>query len=273
VRVIDSRGRGVSEGRNTGIDATEGALLAFIDDDAWAEPTWLERLESCFASDDIVGAGGRIVPDWLAGSSLLPAEIYWTVGCTYRGHTERPEPISRPIGCNMAFRRQALQTIGGFSPKFGPAGNEHRTHRFSKSHSNEELALALAVRRIFGSSSIVYAPDAVVHHAVPSDRTTWRYLFIRCAAEGRSKADVRIHGGSTSMADDRSYLTRVLVPSMVRYVAHAVRDRDSTALRHGMMNATAALVTGTAYGKQRVNGWRESRQPSHSPHFEEGLDR
>src|SRR5215213_5707044 len=55
--VSNSRSRGLAGARNTGTDVASGSVVAFIDDDARAEPAWLERLEECFADASVVGAG------------------------------------------------------------------------------------------------------------------------------------------------------------------------------------------------------------------------
>ena len=43
--VANERPRGLAGARNTGIAAARGEIVAFIDDDARAEPRWLEELE------------------------------------------------------------------------------------------------------------------------------------------------------------------------------------------------------------------------------------
>src|SRR5581483_6146372 len=102
VMLLESKGCGVSEARNTGIAAATGDLLAFIDDDAAAAPDWLARLCAPFADTSVVGVGGRIVPRWERTNRHLPDELLWVVGCTYAGHPTSAQPITRPIGCNMA---------------------------------------------------------------------------------------------------------------------------------------------------------------------------
>ena len=110
-----------------------GSVVAFIDDDAWADPSWLSALSRAFQDPGVLGAGGRVVPDWEDASAALPPEIYWVVGATYRGHRTDAGPISRPLGCNMAVRREIFLALGGFPSAFGPRSG-------AKMSSNEELA-------------------------------------------------------------------------------------------------------------------------------------
>jgi hypothetical protein len=170
------------------------------------------------------------------------------VGCTYRGHPTTAQPITRPIACNMAARREALLDAGGFPVEFGPSGPK------PKNHSNEEIALAVQLRRRYGRNSIWYTPDAVVRHFVPAARTTWTYLWQRCVAEGISKADVRMRYGPAAMGFDRSYARRTLVPAIARYAAAGVRRGDRLAGARAVASAGGLLVTAAAFGGRLVAG-------------------
>ena len=64
---------------------------------------------------------------------------------------------------------------------------------------------------------MVLEPQAVVHHRVTTDRTTWRYFRNRCLAEGRSKAIMcGVVGEAAGLASERSYTTRVLPAAVIR---------------------------------------------------------
>jgi glucosyl-dolichyl phosphate glucuronosyltransferase len=240
VRIIPNHGNGAADARTTAIMEAKNEIVAFIDDDAWADATWLQELATAFEDARVVGAGGLVLPDWAPQSTPLPAELLWIVGSTYKGHALERVAITRPIGANMAARRSALLAVGGFPSAFGP--REGR-----KSSSNEELAVFTQLRTLFGADSILYVPTAVVHHYAPAERTTWRYLFSRSWAEGTSKADARALFGRQVMRYDGSYVTGTLLPGAFAYLRNAYTRRSLSEFRNSVLCLTSLCVAATSY--------------------------
>src|SRR5205807_1866409 len=60
-------GRGLSDARNSGLAHATSDVVAFLDDDAVAAPNWIEALSAGYASDDVLGVGGRVQPDFDGG--------------------------------------------------------------------------------------------------------------------------------------------------------------------------------------------------------------
>jgi GT2 family glycosyltransferase len=243
VVIMDSDGAGASLARNTALGRCNTEILLFIDDDARADVRWLEEMAAAFDQPDVVGVGGRVVPAWADGAIPLPPELYWIVGATYKGHPLEPCSITRPIGASMGIRTAAMRELGGFSADFGPRyGN--------KSSYNEELALFTGLRRRWGGDSVRYAPDAVVLHKAPAERTTWRYLAKRSWIEGKSKADIRSTFGGDVLAYDGGYVRSTLLPGICRYAGSSLRG-DTDAARSALMCAGALAITGVGYSWQR----------------------
>lgn len=121
VRLICTENRGLSNARNTGWQAAEGEIVAYIDDDAYPDPHWLQYLGHTFMTSDFVGVGGpNIAPpgdgsiaDCVANAPGRPIHVLLS--------DREAEHIP---GCNMAFRRAALQAIDGFDPRYRAAGDD-----------------------------------------------------------------------------------------------------------------------------------------------------
>ena len=239
--------QGLSGARNSGLRRARGDVVAFLDDDARPEPTWLEALTEVFADPAIVGAGGLALPEWVDGPrpEWLPAEMYWVVGCSYTGLPTQRTEIRNPIGTNMAFRRAALTSVGGFVDGIGRIGTVPL--------GCEETELAIRVRDVTGGR-VLHVPEARVQHRVPATRVTWRYFVSRCWAEGLSKAHVAARVGSgPALASERRYATRTLPRGAGRGVRDAVRgDPGGVARASAIVSGLAVTSLGYAVGVWRL---------------------
>lgn len=146
----------ISAARNAGIVAASGEILAFIDDDAVAEPTWLSRLTAPLADPEIAAAGGfvrgrnGISFQWRARLADLWGEhadiaVDPAVISLHRG---QPGRAVRTEGTNCAFRREVLAAAGGFDPAY----------RFYLDDTDVNLRLAAT------GAVIALVPGAVVQH-------------------------------------------------------------------------------------------------------------
>src|SRR5204862_1360115 len=101
---------------NTGIAATQAALVGFVDDDAIVEKDWIKKLSQIVLQDaSVMGAGGRIIPKWESvNPKWLPEEFYWVVGCTHKGVPEKTAEVRNLIGANMLIRREGFKRVGVF---------------------------------------------------------------------------------------------------------------------------------------------------------------
>ncbi len=121
VRLISTPNRGLSSARNTGLEAATGEIVAYIDDDAYPDPHWLTYLAATFMSTDFVGVGGPNIAPPTDG--LIAECVANAPGGPVHVLLSDREAEHIP-GCNMAFRKAALQAIGGFDTRFRVAGDD-----------------------------------------------------------------------------------------------------------------------------------------------------
>lgn len=173
--------QGLSRARNTGINVAEGQIVAFIDDDAEADPEWLTSLLQVYAEyPDAWAVGGKVVsiwdgerPEWLDDSLLRGLSLVdW--GDQLR-LLEWPERI---IGTNFSFRKTVFSEIDFFRTDLGRKGNSLL--------GNEDTEIQERIHQ--AGKQIVYAPNALVHHHVALKRLTKKYFYHRRFGTGRSNA-------------------------------------------------------------------------------------
>jgi O-antigen biosynthesis protein len=121
LRLIRTEHRGLSSARNAGLEAASGEIVAYLDDDARPDPHWLRYLAATFMTTRHVGVGGPNVPP--EGSSILDACMAEAPGGPIHVLFSDREAEHIP-GCNMAFRKKALEDVGGFDPQFWTAGDD-----------------------------------------------------------------------------------------------------------------------------------------------------
>ncbi|WP_067173322.1 glycosyltransferase family 2 protein [Microtetraspora niveoalba] len=255
VVVENAHERGLSGGKNTGVEIARGDVVAFLDDDAVAEPGWLAAFETGFADPAVAGVGGLTRPLWAAGRRprWFPEEFDWTVGCTYRGMPVERAPIRNVMGGNAAFRREVVGGVGGFSTGIGRNVQGRRSRPLGCEET--EFCIRLTQRR--PGAVLLFEPDAAIGHKVSAERSRFAYFRARCYAEGLSKAIVtRSVGAGDGLSSERGYTFRTLPLGVLRGLGDAVRG-DLAGL--GRAGAIVVGLTWTTWG-YLVGGLRLRRR-------------
>jgi len=123
--------------RNEGMASSTGDIIAFIDDDSMVYPTWLQAMVDAYKDETIGAVGGRITRwpepycDQDAGSPILlvkPSGV--SVAKGFDLVSEATVDVDHLVGCNMSFRRKALQEVGDFDPNYTLTNYREETDLF-----------------------------------------------------------------------------------------------------------------------------------------------
>ena len=201
VRIVESDGFGLSRARNAGIRNSGSEIVAFIDDDAFADRDWLKNMVQNYSDSSVVGVGGFIQPVWSnIEPEWFPEELNWVLGCTYKGFPNSKGIVRNPIGCNMSFRKSALEKVGCFRSALGRFGEFLL--------SGEEPDVSLRIKKIMPDSKIINEPSAIVFHRIKQTRVNLKYVIKRSFFEGLSKSLISgsIFDKSKTLSAERDYL-------------------------------------------------------------------
>jgi GT2 family glycosyltransferase len=119
--VKETRHRGLGHARNVGIETARGEIVAFLDDDAFPDPDWLRHV-----ADRIRGGGFACV----GGPNIPPGDDGFVAACVATApggpiHVLVSDREAEHVpGCNMAFRKEVLEEVGGFDERFRVAGDD-----------------------------------------------------------------------------------------------------------------------------------------------------
>jgi GT2 family glycosyltransferase len=157
-RVIRNReNRGFCAANNQGIAVARGELVALLNNDAEAEPGWLEALRGAFVGRPEIGMAASKILVWedpkridKVGHLIYPdgQNRGRGTGAIDTGQFESMEECLWPDGCAAMYRKRMLDEIGGFDEDF-----------FAYADDAE-----LGLRARIAGWRCLYVPDAVVRH-------------------------------------------------------------------------------------------------------------
>jgi GT2 family glycosyltransferase len=185
--------RGIAAARNRLVAAARrvnAEYVAFVDDDEWVEPAWLQHLARAARVHQAGAVAGPVVPDYDDG---VPG---WVVAGGF--FDERPRrrtgDLVRVLGMgNVLIERSWLDRLDGpFDQRLALAGGEDPD---------------LWARLFQLGLRMIWCDEAVVHERIPASRATARWILQR-----------QVNYGITG-----SRLVRRFEPSPARFAVRAAR--------------------------------------------------
>ena len=170
LRVIREPQLGLMYARERGVAESTGDIIAFVDDDNWVCPVWVQTVYEVMRAHPEIGALGSVVepefeipkPDWFERVSNL-----YAVGPA--GPPEGDVTTTHMLcGAGLSVRRQALTDIR--EKGFRPVGVGRQGTGFG---AGEDIEMNFALR--LSGWRLWVDPRLRVRHFLPSRRLRWAY--------------------------------------------------------------------------------------------------
>lgn len=248
----NERGAGsTATSRAIGVEGLDSDVIAFVDDDAYAEPEWLEHLLRPYADPTVAAVGGRALngQDGEADEGLDRIGRFLPNGQltgSFAADPGRDIEVDHLLGANMSVRRSAMESVGGI--------HDH----YPGTCLREETDIALRLRA--AGHRIVFTPTAVVLHVAgpyaKGRRFDLRYSYF--AQRNHLVLLARTVGSSSPQFRRYLPVARSAVLGELVYAARALgrvrRGREGSVVRgvgNGVLRS-GAMVGGLVAGLTRV---------------------
>jgi GT2 family glycosyltransferase len=234
--IVNSNNRGFCAANNQGFAASRSELVALLNNDAEADPEWLEALEGVIRTSADVGMAASKILVWedprridKVGHLIYPdgQNRGRGTGQLDQGQFGRVEETLWPDGCAAMYRRAMLDEVGGFDEEF-----------FAYADDAE-----LGLRGRIAGWTCLYAPGAVVRHHRGATLGLDSARRLTLIERNRVLLAVKLFPWNLLWLNGPYYLARIAAG-----LWSALRNRGE--LRHysgtrGKLSAAMALVRGT----------------------------
>lgn len=212
--------QGLAHARNRGWRESHGDYVAFVDDDAKAPSHFLQTAEGIIERMSPLIFGGSFYAFY---DSPRPSWYKDSYGSHEPFKEARILDHSECVviyGTNMFFRREAIDSVGGFDVALGMSGR--------KMAYGEDTALVKSISAAMPEGIIYYDPKLYVYHLVAPEKMTLRWIVRSRLALGRTTYTL-FHNDNAS-PETRSRLFKCAAGVLLRLAADLVygsftRDR------------------------------------------------
>jgi glucosyl-dolichyl phosphate glucuronosyltransferase len=216
IRYVPESNKGLSFARNRGIQEAKAPIITYIDDDAEAEPRFLQSITDFMQTDrTAVGIGGKVIPKYSESEEPKWMSKYLNgfVGLTDYGPSPKrfDSSMKYPAGCNMTYTKDILQKAGGF--------NNQLTFR------SDDKYIFFEVTKL--SDKIYYLPEAMLYHNIDNDRlsfTSFKKLFLKSGNE--EKIRVRSEKGGFAVAKKFFELLFKTTAAVALYILYTLKGQE-----------------------------------------------
>ncbi|MEV4109660.1 glycosyltransferase [Nonomuraea sp. NPDC049695] len=231
VRVVRSGGRGPAAARNAGWRAATTPWVVFLDDDVVPSPGWAEAVVKDLAGlpDDVAGSQGRIEVPLPADREPTDAERH-TAGLA----------DALWVTADMAYRRSALESVGGFDERFPRAYRE-----------DADLAL-----RVSQAGHRLVKGDRVTTHPVRDDGFWASVRFQRGNADDALMRRLHGPGWRTAIGGGRGRLRVHAATTAAALTALTLAATAAAARARRHRAGPFVSPAGTASGGRLGGPWR-----------------
>jgi GT2 family glycosyltransferase len=167
IRVIRiEKNLGFTGGNNVGIHCARGKFIVLLNNDTWAEPTWLKELAEGIGPDTRIGIWGSKILSYYQRDRIQAVGelIYWDGLNRARGQYEQDkgqydevEEILFPPGCGAMYRKELFGKIGVFDEDFFAYGD----------------AAEVGLRARMAGWKCLSVPKAVIYHKYSSSTSQY----------------------------------------------------------------------------------------------------
>jgi len=235
--------QGRSFALNAGIDATDGELIGFIDDDEEIDESWYETIQHAFTTWDLDFIGGPYFPKWeIEPPNWLPPKYCGVIGDIHAGDKIVSFDHNYPgilMGGNAVLTRAILTKVGHYLTSVSRKG------KILLAGEDEDMYIRLLEAKAKG----LYLPDLKIFHHIPAHRLTKQYFRRWCFWRGVSSGvlDRKRPSEAAYLFGVPRYLYGAAVRGMLSNVASVWRRTDAS---HRFSNELAGWdLAGFFYGK------------------------